>query len=75
MLRWRLRQEGLTLRIPQAPGAFWEPAAADDPSECEIVDATFVDDEVVILLSESPRALARALDVLLEISEFHLDTN
>ncbi|CAK0843813.1 unnamed protein product [Prorocentrum cordatum] len=78
MLRWRLRQDGVTLRIPQAPGAFWEPAPADDPRECEIVDAIFVDDEVVILLSESPRALARAINVLLEIligtfSDFHLE--
>ncbi|CAK0814249.1 unnamed protein product, partial [Prorocentrum cordatum] len=79
MLKWRLSQEGLTLRLTDAPIAFW--ADVDPPApEQDIVDATFVDDEVVILLSESPKALARAVDTPLGIitdvfGAFHLEVN
>ncbi|CAK0907096.1 unnamed protein product [Prorocentrum cordatum] len=80
MLKWRLAQEGLTLRLPDAPATFWADVGPPSTEQEDIVDAAFVDDEVVILLSESPAALARAVDALHGIitdafGAFHLEVN
>ena len=60
MMRERLREAGVTLRVRVPTGAFWQAAPADAMSECEhVIDATFVDDEAIVLVAESPGTLDR----------------
>ena len=51
-----------------------------DTDSHDIVDATFVDDEAIVLMANSPRALRVAIDVLLHVISitfqlFHLGIN
>ena len=65
VLRWRLAQAGLTLRVHVPHDAFWAPSAPDE--ECtDAVDVTFVDDECVVLVASSPSKLRAAVDILLD---------
>ena len=80
MLRWRMKKHDIIFRTPAPREAFWTTDDDTTQPDREIVDAAFVDDESVMLLSRSPKALSLAIDILLEIiydtfSGFHLDIN
>ena len=81
MLHWRLAQQGITLRLklPKS-GAFWGCCSDEDADQKDIIDATFVDDECIVILGTTPRVLVRAIDSLLEITTtvfrlLHLEIN
>ena len=75
-----MKKHDIIFRTPAPREAFWSTDDDTTQPDREIVDAAFVDDESVMLLSRSPKALSLAIDILLEIiydtfSSFHLDIN
>ena len=78
--------DGIALRLPKHHGPFWtklvgasETPPANEPCE-HVVDATFVDDEAIILVTRSPRilmrSLMRVLDVLVQtFKKFQMEIN
>ena len=63
-----LRELGVVLRLPVAgdTDGFWAAAAGGDFAEdSELVDAAFVDDEVIVIMATSPAALDASIDATL----------
>ena len=81
MLHWKLRQAGVVLKLNAPNGAmFWHPDHDPEGVTEEVVDATVVDDECVILLGSTPNVLARAIHILFEVTTsvfrlLHLELN
>ena len=81
MLHWRLAQQGISLRLKlHKAGAFWGGCSDEDADQKDIIDATFVDGECIVILGTTPRVLVRAIDSLLEITTtvfrvLHLEIN
>ena len=48
-------------------GAFWLPPASNPASTTNVIDATFVDDEAIVLVARTSRLLDLAIQKLLEI--------
>ena len=64
MLHAELLQANLVLRTQRCGKSMWEAPAADGDQE-NIIDATFVDDECVLLTAASPVLLDKGIDKLL----------
>ena len=65
MLHTELESVGVTLNIHESPNAFWSQV---DPNQVEphsAVDATFVDDECLVIMAPTPHQLDIAIDMLL----------
>ncbi|CAK0880854.1 unnamed protein product [Prorocentrum cordatum] len=70
MLHEEMRRKGITLRVRSGGKAFWgttEDDGEEAATEEEIIDATFVDDECIVLVAASPQLLDRAIQTLLEV--------
>ena len=69
VLHARLRAASITLRLRRYDAPFWSQDAAADSEyvEEDIIDAAFVDDEAIILTASSPKALMKAVRILLDI--------
>ena len=67
LLRWRLLQLNIVFRLQSPDGAFWNTFPDVSNTSCDLVDATFVDDEAITLLASSPTAQKHAIEILLEI--------
>ena len=80
MLHWELSEAGISLRVHVEGQCFWCPPGGGNPPECafstrsvgassfeEVVDATFVDDEAIVVMASTAALLDVAIDKLLEI--------
>ena len=67
IMTWELAKQEVCLRVRVPEGAFWNDVDADNTDLEDLVDAAFVDDECLVLLSKSPRLLDLAVQVLLRI--------
>ena len=80
MCRELLKSEGIVLTV-KASSSFWATDHNESgPGHHDILDATFVDDQCVILVASSPECLDRAIKILLRVivnvfSVFALDIN
>ena len=69
----RLKDAGIILRLNFHRGPFWaseseyDSGDAAQQSSTHVIDATFVDDECIILIAKSPRVLFRAIRILLDM--------
>ena len=60
------KHEDVVLRLPEPESAaFWCPPSPDVPKSQPVLDAAFVDDEALVILGKTPRALDLAIDALL----------
>ena len=82
LLRWALEQDGLTLRLPVPSSPFWghPDSTVYADADASIIDATFVDDECVVLMAARCSDLDRAIDRLLCVlydtfDSLHLEIN
>jgi len=66
-LRERLLSEGIALRLSHDPHSafFCKSSLNSNEHDVPIVEATYVDDEALYLSASSPKALDRAIDILL----------
>ncbi len=66
-VRDTLREKGIILNVKtKKEASFWERVSEEEQVDTqEVVEATFVDDEGSMLMSNSPRALDMAIHVLL----------
>ena len=60
-----LAEAKVSFRVRVPDGAFWAEACENNTDTEDVVDAAFVDDECLVLLASSPRALDLAIEVLL----------
>jgi hypothetical protein len=80
MCKELLKSEGIVLTV-KASSSFWATDHNESgPGYHDILDATFVDDQCVILVASSPECLDRAIKILLRVivnvfSVFALDIN
>ena len=65
-IHWRLRKEGVILRVQSPPGACWCPAQEDEAKSTEVIDVTFVDDEAMMLVARSVGTMLKYIDILLD---------
>lgn len=71
VVQQRLIEADVVLRLQRQDGPFWHQKAGDnDATEENIIDATFVDDEALVLIAQSPTVSVRAINVLLSILTF-----
>eukprot|EP00973_Karenia_brevis_P002825 383944-Karenia_brevis.AAC.1 len=81
MLAWELKKAGIVFRVKVAVGPFWQaPENSSYGEDADVVDATFVDDECIVLLACRADLLDKAIDALLVIlfrvfSLMHLEIN
>jgi len=68
ILHFRLKSHGILLRVKVPNEPFWKEQSAPRPDDNmqDVVDATFVDDECIILIASSPRTMEKAIDILLD---------
>ena len=66
ILHWRLKKHGVILRLKTPQGVFWSKPGDETAERTDIVDATFVDDECIVLLAHSPKRLSLAIDITME---------
>ena len=61
-----MSRSNISLKVQVAPGAFWNPPDFLALAEhADVVDASFVDDEAIVLLAKSPALLDRAIHITL----------
>ena len=61
-----LQKEGITLRLRVPASPFWSQIAPTfEPEDTHVLDAAFVDDESLIIVAQSGRALDKAIDIML----------
>ena len=64
----RLADANIVLRLKYSKGPFWASQFShQNPCEQSVIDATFIDDEAIALVSASPRAFRDAIKILVEI--------
>jgi hypothetical protein len=69
MLHDRLGKRGVVLRLIYREGPFWCPSggglpdAPDQAEDAHVLDATFVDDECLILIGAPPKILRESIDM------------
>eukprot|EP00959_Pyramimonas_sp_CCMP1952_P200140 4186006-Pyramimonas_sp.AAC.1 len=63
-MSWTLERADTTLRLPVPESPFWAPPqdSVYEPETISVIDAAFVDDECVVLMSASGAALDKAID-------------
>ncbi|CAK0829298.1 unnamed protein product, partial [Prorocentrum cordatum] len=79
-LRWELQEAGIVFRLRVPAGAFWAEPDENNHDTEPVIDAAFVDDEAVGLLSTSAGALNSAIEAFLRMltsvfSKLYLDIN
>ena len=81
VLHARLLESNIVLRVRSCTSPFWHSSKGENSGvEENIIAATFVDDQAIVLMASSPRILQRAIKVLLDIlpdtfRRFRLDIN
>ena len=76
----KLENLGISFMVKQSAEVPWQDNLATAPIEKPVCDATYVDDEALVLLAKSPKLLDEGIDIMLEIlvstfSSFGLDIN
>ncbi len=66
-MAWELSNEGICFRVRVPNEAFWNDVEEANGDSENVADAAFVDDECLVLIATSPRALDAAIQVLLRI--------
>ena len=64
MVHDELIAAGITLKLHESPDAFWSSVDLDSDQE-HAVDATFVDDECLVIMAATPSQLDTSIDILL----------
>ena len=66
-LHGELQTEGVVLKLAYRAGPFWGDVREmeDSSEEQNVLDATFVDDECLILTAKSPKMLLKAVQIAL----------
>ena len=69
MLHKALLKDDVVLRVSRPGGAFWLPPSSNTGAQdVPVIDATFVDDDAIVLVAPTPRLLDHAISRLLEIT-------
>lgn len=64
MLRQSLKREGIGLCIRKPDGTFWGEQSLDG-SEQYVIDATFIDDELITIIAATPKKLTHDIFIVL----------
>jgi len=65
MLHAEFRKNGLCLRLQVPNAAFWADGASDETVRTDVIDATFVDDECIVLMARTPALLDKSIEIVL----------